>query len=1263
MLIHSVKLPFHGFLDTLVGAHSSGFVDVTERQYVVVQERSVRYHVTLHEHPFVQQLTRRLLQQGLKGLQAADTEYAPGSAALPGSVEVAVAAATTVSLAPGGVVAVVALPPGTAPGVLTTGTSIELTGAVDAQAADEVRATLESGMDALPAIGGTFPVPSSGLARAAGGGRVVLAAAVGARLPDGTAAAVPAGATVRLRAGTQVGLPPGTAVTLLARRPRPVLYEDAFFPATYAPSPLVQRPYPAQDLDFTSGGAYAGYNWELFFHVPLTIAIQLSKNQRFADAQRWFHYIFDPTDDSDGPTPQRFWKLLPFHRVEVQNVETLLVNLSTGADEQLRDETIRSINAWKSTPFRPHAVARFRQQAYMTKTVMAYLDNLIAWGDSLFRQDSGEAIDEALQLYVMAANILGPRPQLVPQRNVARPRTYANLSADLDRFGNAMVDVESELPFLVAPFPADAAGDDGLLANVHGLGRALYFCVPRNDKLLSYWDTVADRLFKMRNSLNLQGIFRQLPLFEPPIDPALLARAAAAGLDVEAVVSGLAQPLPLVRFQRLVQEAGELAQEVRTLGAGLLQAMEKEDMEALTVLRAKHEHDVMTITEPVRYGQLQEATKAKEALLKSLALVVQRYTFFERQLNQSFEEIARSLPELTKLDRDSLYKMRLVAIEPEVTPWSAEPDTASDLGESGGVLMSSREAQELVELRGAQSNQDAAADIDMIAKGLSLIPDFIAAVHPIGIGADVQFGGRALSTSMSLLADRSRSAASRHTHEAGRAARIAAYARRTQEWEHQSNQAGAEITQIFKQLRAAEIREAIAERELVNHQAQMKHAEEIELFLNADGAARTGKQANQALYAWIKREVKGLYAQSFQIAFDAARKAERALQRELGDPALTFLQPGYLGGKEGLLAGERLALDVKRMTAAHRELNQREYELTKHVSLLQVAPLALLQLRRTGRCTVELPEEVFDLDAPGHFFRRIKTVALSIPCVTGPYASLNCRLSLLRSDIRTTPILGDGGVYAAGDDDPRIDRHYGSLQSIVASSAQADSGLFEVNLHDERYLPFEGCGVVSQWALELPADPSGGGLRQFDYDTISDVILHIRYTAREGGDLLRERATADLMKRIANEQPEDAAPGCVRLLSVRHEFGDQWAALTAPAPPVGDGAPPAPRHELVLPLRDAHYPFWSHHLAKTVKRVAVVARAEDTIMIFDSATADAPIMTLEHPRPGTSHDLADSYDPKGLSAVEDLRLYLDGNDLTELWVALTWRGTPANPTG
>jgi Tc toxin complex TcA C-terminal TcB-binding domain len=75
---------------------------------------------------------------------------------------------------------------------------------------------------------------------------------------------------------------------------------------------------------------------------------------------------------------------------------------------------------------------------------------------------------------------------------------------------------------------------------------------------------------------------------------------------------------------------------------------------------------------------------------------------------------------------------------------------------------------------------------------------------------------------------------------------------------------------------------------------------------------------------------------------------------------------------------------------------------------------ALVQLRRTGRCTFRLPEAVFDLDGPGHYFRRIRSVALSVPCVTGPYGSVNCTLSLLTSSIRTSPVVGAPNVIGTG---------------------------------------------------------------------------------------------------------------------------------------------------------------------------------------------------------------------------------------------------------
>jgi hypothetical protein len=1041
-----------------------------------------------------------------------------------------------------------------------------------------------------------------------------------------------------------------TIETLPDGKNKPVLYAEVFSSADYNPTALVADPRPVRDLDFTSGGAYSVYNWELFYHVPLAIAQQLSQNQRYAEAQRWLHLLFDPTDDSGDPSPQRFWKVRPFQYTHVVSAEELLVNLATGADAELRDETIRSIEAWRNAPFRPHVVARYRQQAYMFKTVMAYLDNLVAWADSLFRQDTGEAIDEATMLYVLAANILGPRPQTVPVKGSIRPQTYANLRADLNTFGNSLREIEAETPFELGPFPAAPAVEEERVATLRSLGKALYFCVPGNDKLLGYWDTVADRLFKIHNSLNLQGVFRRLPLWEPRIDPALLARAVAAGLDIGAVVNGLNQPLPLVRFQLLAQKAMEVCQEVKALGTNLLSAMEKEDGEALALLRSKHERAILQLVEHVKYTQLQEASKSHEGLLRSLALAVQRYTFSERQLGKQPSEI--SVPELAELDRSSLDSMKFAMEEPELAPRELTIDIAQDLGASGGKIVSSFEAKELELQDEARTAHDASQGLKLTAQGLGLIPDVGINIHFWGLGGNSGLiGGKKLAMVSSFAGDVAAAIADRLNFESARAGKIGVYARRELDWTYQSNLAAGEISQIFMQLRAAELRIAAAEWDLTSHRQQMKNADEIERFLNEDGARidARAKTTNKALYSWLKREVRGLYAQSFQLAFDVAKKAERALQHELGDPSISFLQFGYLAGKEGLLAGERLFHDVKRMELAYHDLNQREYELTKHVSLQQLNPMALLQLRTTGRCSVSLPEALFDMECPGHYFRRIKSVAATVPCVTGPYTGINCTLTLLDSSVRTSPVLANGAYARDGVEDPRFADYYGSIQSVVTSSGQNDSGLFETSLRDERLLPFEYSGVVGDWQLELPADPTQNDPTLFDYDTISDVILHIRYTAREGGELLRLAALKNVKGLIKNAE----APGTIRLFSLRHDFPTEWAKFMGQQPAANE------RYALSLTLGEEHYPYWSRGRLDTVERVDLLAETDapslDVYDTGDQQAAAANKVTLTKDVYGKllHARLTHSLPAKPIGAIN---VYLDTNAIDDIWVAVTWSG-------
>src|ERR1035438_6931809 len=127
---------------------------------------------------------------------------------------------------------------------------------------------------------------------------------------------------------------------------------------------------PVKNLDFSTQGPYAIYNWEIFFHAPLLIAIHLSQNQQYQDAQNWFHYIFNPTDNSPGPTPERFWQVAPFQYTDVEMIQDILVNLSQKQDAQLYQQTVASINDWMQNPFQPWAVAQYRPTAYMLKTVM-----------------------------------------------------------------------------------------------------------------------------------------------------------------------------------------------------------------------------------------------------------------------------------------------------------------------------------------------------------------------------------------------------------------------------------------------------------------------------------------------------------------------------------------------------------------------------------------------------------------------------------------------------------------------------------------------------------------------------------------------------------------------------------------------------------------------------------------------------------------------------------------------------------------------------
>jgi hypothetical protein len=156
-----------------------------------------------------------------------------------------------------------------------------------------------------------------------------------------------------------------------------------------------------------------------------------------------------------------------------------------------------------------------------------------------------------------------------------------------------------------------------------------FFCLPKNDKLTAYWDTIADRLFKIRNCMNIEGIKQELPLFEPPIDPGMLARAAAAGVDINSVldlVAGVGQPL--YRFNYVLQKANEVLGDVKALGGAILSALEKKDAEKLALIRSGQEIDLLNKVTYIKESQLNDAKSALEVLLKTKENTQQRMQYY-----------------------------------------------------------------------------------------------------------------------------------------------------------------------------------------------------------------------------------------------------------------------------------------------------------------------------------------------------------------------------------------------------------------------------------------------------------------------------------------------------------------------------------------------------------------------------------------------------------------------------------------------------------
>ena len=266
----------------------------------------------------------------------------------------------------------------------------------------------------------------------------------------------------------------------------------------------------------------------------------------------------------------------------------------------------------------------------------------------------------------------------------------------------------------------------------------------------------------------------------------------------------------------------------------------------------------------------------------------------------------------------------------------------------------------------------------------------------------------------------------------------------------------------------------------------------------------TSKFTSQDLYDWMLGELADVYFQSYQLAYKLCKGVERCYRYELAVQDSSFIQFGYWDSlKKGLMAGEALNHSLRRIQAAYLEQNSRRFEISRFVSLAALSAPALTTLKGTGACTFDLPESLFDHDYPGHFQRRLVRVSLTVVYPNpGKFDNVKATLILTSNSVRISTDTSGGYARSVGTDARFVDQYAAVPQKIVLGQGQDDPGLFldsiSDNLADPRYLPFEGAGAISSWRLEMPAANNEISLAQ-----VSDVVVHLRYTARDGGDTFK----------------------------------------------------------------------------------------------------------------------------------------------------------------
>ena len=350
--------------------------------------------------------------------------------------------------------------------------------------------------------------------------------------------------------------------------------------------------------------------------------------------------------------------------------------------------------------------------------------------------------------------------------------------------------------------------------------------------------------------MNISGVVRQLPLFEPPIDPAVLVRAVAAGVDLSSVLADTPGADSPYRCRTLMAKALELTNEVSRLGERMLAELDRQDAEGLAVLQATNEVSLRNAITNVRQEELLAAQRTREALQKGLDAIQERIDYFGGV--------------------------------PYMNAWEIASTIAHGLGVISNIV---------------------ATVLNTTAGVASLVPRVTGGASGFGGSpvVTVTYGGENVARSSVNFAALFQGL-STILHNSGQMMQTQGSFQRTYDFNQFQKRLGEkERDQLQAQILAAQVREVVAQYELDAHNTAVGNSEAIASYFQT-------KYTNKDLFDWLVEQVADVYFQAYQLAFDMARRAENAMRFELGqDDDPPYIRLRLLGQPEKRPARRRPA--------------------------------------------------------------------------------------------------------------------------------------------------------------------------------------------------------------------------------------------------------------------------------------------------------------------------------------------------------------------